>query len=231
MGIDLTYRIEFKNRRTANKWTMVKLLVPIEKYGWFRDINSPDNTKHQSYYDEDVDLNIDNHLYHYCYEDSIRGTVRDILSPNSWHDIDVDAKGLPDDMSDELKEYCSSETLAHCWGKSYLTIAELNHIYQELFTRQLNQYIQDKVGQRFEYLNGRFDRLEKLILQQKVSTLKQFKSQNNFDFNVVDQDEINDSLNEAIWFGKWVHGIKSIAEFFTGTWLDDDEVRIVYFFS
>ena len=43
-------------------------------------------------------------------------------------------------------------------------------------------------------------------------------------------DEYNESLWDAIYFGKWIYGIGIIADFYTGTWLEYDEVRIVYFF-
>ena len=219
MGVDLVYAIEVKSRHNKGQWNLVKLIVPIEKYGYSSDYN-----------DDAVDLELDGKKFHCVYEDAIRGIVRDLLSENSWYDTMIPSRGFPEDLSDELKEKYTPEALQGCWGASYCTLEELHNAYNKLFKTALQDYLRQHVDERFEYLNARFDRLEHFLVNSSIPVpLKPFETKNEFD---PDNDsDINESLWDALWFGQWMHGIKAIAEFFTGTWLDNDEVRIVYFFG
>ena len=219
MGVDLVYAIEVKSRRNNGQWDLVKLIVPIEKYGYSSDYNN-----------DAMNLELDGKQFHCVYDDAIRGIVRDLLSENSWYDTIIPSRGFPEDLSDELKEKYTPEALQGSWGASYCTLEELRSSYDKLLRTALRQYLQRHVDERFEYINARFDRLEHfLVNNNKLVPLKSFETKNEFDPD--NDDDINQSLWDALWFGQWMHGIKAIAEFFTGIWLDDDAVRIVYFFG
>jgi hypothetical protein len=40
-----------------------------------------------------------------------------------------------------------------------------------------------------------------------------------------------ESLNDAMWFGKWLYGVNELVDFATGGWYNSDEIRVVCYLS
>lgn len=225
MSVDLTYYIEFKDKDDP-EWKLLSYLIPKHKRRWHRDED-----------DEDTVIMDNGDRYELVHYDSIQGTPRDLFSEND----EISSRGFPKDISKELDsilekeyekyavDYGDGEKRDWRWGKSYALLSELYSIYKQEYNEAFERYMKRRMDSRFDYINGRFDRMERLLEQKKVAKLKPFEKEEEW-FDDEDSWE-KESLNDAMWFGKWLYGINTLVDFATGGWYSPDEIRVVCYLS
>ena len=225
MSVDLTYYIEFKDKDDP-EWKLLSYLIPKHKRRWHRDED-----------DEDTVIMDNGDRYELVHHDSIQGTPRDLFSEND----EISGRGFPKDISKELDsilekeyekyavDYGDGEKRDWRWGKSYALLSELYSIYKQEYNEAFERYMKRRMDSRFDYINGRFDRMERLLEQKKVAKLKPFEKEEEW-FDDEDSWE-KESLNDAMWFGKWLYGINTLVDFATGGWYSPDEIRVVCYLS
>ena len=225
MSVDLTYYIEFKDKEDS-EWKLLSYLIRKHKRKYYRDED-----------DEDIVVLDDGRKYELVYWDSIQGTARDLFSENE----DIAGRGFPTDISEELDkimkkeyekypvDYGDSEQRDWRWGKTYALLSELYTIYKQEYNEAFERYMKRRMDSRFDYINSRFDRMERLLEQKKVAKLKPFEKEEEW-FDDEDSWE-KESLNSAMWFGNWLYGIKERVNFSTGGWYNSDEIRIICYLS
>lgn len=226
MGVYLSYFIEFKDREESN-WKLLSYLIPEHKRRYHHE-NDEDR--------EDIVV-IEGEDYRKVYEDSIQGTIRDLFSSND----DISNRGFPTDISEELDDVLKKEYEEYAvdygdgekrdwrWGKSYALLSELYAIYKQEYNEAFERYMKRRMDSRFDYINSRFDRMERLLEQKKVAKLKPFEKEEEW-FDDEDSWE-KESLNDAMWLGEWLYGINKLVDFATGGWYSSDEIRIVCYLS
>lgn len=218
MGVYLSYFIEFKDREES-KWKLLSYLVPEHK--------------RRFHYEDEEDKKdiviIEGEEYRKVYNDDIQGRARDVFSEND----EISNRGFPTDMSEELdailKKEIEGDDRDWRWGKSYATLLELRDIYKQEYNEAFERYMKRCMDSRFDYINSRFDRMERLLEQNKVAKLKPFEKEEEW-FDDEDSWE-KESLNDAMWFGQWLYGINELVDFATGGWYSSDEIRIVCYLS
>ncbi len=225
MSVDLTYYIEFKDKDDP-EWKLLSYLIPKHKRRWHRDED-----------DEDTVIMDNGDRYELAHHDSKQGTPRDLFSEND----EISGRGFPKDISKELDsilekeyekyavDYGDGEKRDWRWGKSYALLSELYSIYKQEYNEAFERYMKRRMDSRFDYINGRFDRMERLLEQKKVAKLKPFEKEEEW-FDDEDSWE-KESLNDAMWFGKWLYGINTLVDFATGGWYSPDEIRVVCYLS
>lgn len=225
MSVDLTYYIEFKDKKDS-EWKLLSYLIPKHKRKYYRDED-----------DEDTVVLDDGRKYVLVYWDSIQGTPRDLFSNND----EISGRGFPTDISEELDkilkkeyekyavDYGDGEKRDWRWGKSYALLSELYAIFKQEYNEAFERYMRRRMDSRFDYINSRFDRMERLLEQKKVTKLKPFEKEEEW-FDEEYSWEI-ESLNDAMWFGKWLYGINELVDFASGGWYSSDEIRIVVYLS
>ena len=226
MGVYLSYFIEFKDREESN-WKLLSYLIPEHKRRYHHE-NDEDR--------EDIVV-IEGEDYRKVSEDSIQGTIRDLFSSND----DISNRGFPTDISEELDDVLKKEFEKYAvdygdgekrdwrWGKSYALLSELYAIYKQEYNEAFERYMKRRMDSRFDYINSRFDRMERLLEQKKVAKLKPFEKEEEW-FDDEDSWE-KESLNDAMWLGEWLYGINKLVDFATGGWYSSDEIRIVCYLS
>ena len=226
MGVYLSYFIEFKDREESN-WKLLSYLIPEHKRRYHHE-NDEDR--------EDIVV-IEGEDYRKVYEDSIQGTIRDLFSSND----DISNRGFPTDISEELDDVLKKEFEKYAvdygdgekrdwrWGKSYALLSELYAIYKQEYNEAFERYMKRRMDSRFDYINSRFDRMERLLEQKKVAKLKPFEKEEEW-FDDEDSWE-KESLNDAMWLGEWLYGINKLVDFATGGWYSSEEIRIVCYLS
>ena len=218
MGVYLSYFIEFKDKEES-KWKLLSYLIP--------------ENKRRFHYEDEEDKKdiviVDGEEYRKVYSDDIQGRARDIFSEND----DISNRGFPTDLSGELDELLKKEIEGDDrdwrWGKSYASLSELREIYKQEYNEAFEKYMKRRMDSRFDYINSRFDRMERLLEQKKVAKLKPFEKEEEW-FDDEDSWE-KESINCAMWFGQWLHGINKLVNFATGGWYNSDEIRIVCYLS
>lgn len=227
MGVDLTYYIEFKDKEDSD-WKLLSYLIPKHKRRYYRDEVDDD---------EDTVVLDDGKKYELVCRDSTRGAPRDLFSENEV----ISGRGFPTDISKELDiilkkeyekyaaDYGDGEKHDWRWGKSYASLLELRDVYMQEYNEAFERYMKRRMDSRFDYINSRFDRMERLLEQKKVAKLKPFEKEEEW-FDDEDSWE-KESLNNAMWFGQWLYGINELVDFATGGWYSSAEIRIVCYLS
>lgn len=95
MGTYLNYHIEYREKN-GEKWQLVSMMVPKEKHSF------PEHTQRKT---------VDGAEYCISNEDSIQGHVRDLFFVNGWYGAKFTGRGLPSDISDELKDYLNDRAM------------------------------------------------------------------------------------------------------------------------
>ena len=226
MGVYLSYFIEFKDKEES-KWKLLSYLIPEHK--------------RRFHYEDEEDKKdlviVDGEEYRKVYSDDIQGRARDIFSEND----EISNRGFPSDISEELDnilkqeyekyaiDYGDGEKHDWRWGKTHASLLELRDIYKQEYNEAFERYMKRRMDSRFDYINSRFDRMERLLEQKKVAKLKPFEKEEEW-FDDEDSWE-KESLNDAMWFGHWLYGINELVDFATGGWYSSDEIRIVCYLS
>lgn len=225
MSVDLTYYIEFKDKEDS-EWKLLSYLIPKHKKRYYRDED-----------DEDTAVLDDGRKYELVYQDSIQGTPRNLFSENE----EISGRGFPTDISEELDkilkkeyekyavDYGDGEKRDWRWGKSYALLSELYSIFKQEYNEAFERYMKRRMDSRFDYINSRFDRMERLLEQKKVAKLKPFEKEEEW-FDDEDSWE-KESLNDAMWFGNWLYSIKERVNFSTDGWYNSEEIRIIVYLS
>ena len=225
MSVDLTYYIEFKDKEDS-EWKLLSYLIPKHKKRYYRDED-----------DEDTAVLDDGRKYELVYQDSIQGTPRNLFSENE----EISGRGFPTDISEELDkilkkkyekyavDYGDGEKRDWRWGKSYALLSELYLIFKQEYNEAFERYMKRRMDSRFDYINSRFDRMERLLEQKKVAKLKPFEKEEEW-FDDEDSWE-KESLNDAMWFGNWLYSIKERVNFSTDGWYNSEEIRIIVYLS
>ena len=225
MSVDLTYYIEFKDKEDS-EWKLWSYLIPKHKKKYYRDED-----------DEDTVVLDDGRKYELVYWDSIQGMPRNLFSENE----DISGRGFPSDISEELDkilkkkyekyavDYGDGEKRDWRWGKSYALLSELYSIFKQEYNEAFERYMKRRMDSRFDYINSRFDRMERLLEQKKVAKLKPFEKEEEW-FDDEDSWE-KESLNDAMWFGNWLYSIKERVNFSTDGWYNSEEIRIIVYLS
>jgi len=225
MSVDLTYYIEFKDKEDS-EWKLLSYLIPKHKKRYYRDED-----------DEDTAVLDDGRKYELVYQDSIQGTPRNLFSENE----EISGRGFPSDISEELGkilkkeyekyavDYGDGEKRDWRWGKSYALLSELYSIFKQEYNEAFERYMKRRMDSRFDYINSRFDRMERLLEQKKVAKLKPFEKEEEW-FDDEDSWE-KESLNDAMWFGNWLYSIKERVNFSTDGWYNSEEIRIIVYLS
>ena len=218
MGVYLSYFIEFKDKEDS-KWKLLSYLIPEHK----RRFHYEDKE------DKKDIVIVDGEEYRKVYSDDIQERARDIFSEND----EISNRGFPSDMSEELNEILKKEIEGDDrdwrWGKSHASLLELRDIYKQEYNEAFERYMKRRMDSRFDYINSRFDRMERLLEQKKVAKLKPFEKEEEW-FDDKDSWE-KESLNDAMWFGQWLYGINELVDFATGGWYSSNEIRIVCYLS
>lgn len=241
MSTYLNYYIEFKK---DDKWNLVSIFTPKEKLAY------ADHYKNL--------VNIKGKEYHFTYESWKQGMVRDMFSSHGWYEAPFTSRGFPKDMSDELKDLLEAEKLReweeqkknldpdfeydnnfkkvprtrpisieedyreYKYDKTCATLEEISLYYQKELTKAKGELKKHLEKDSFELISEKLD-----CLLNGTKYKKKKESEN--DYNPI--AEIEENINDIEIIGSWIDGISAIVDFYTDSWYDLNNIRVICYIS
>ena len=214
--------IEYR-KNSNSPWRWVRPLMPAQDIDWAADDPG---------YMVDTTGTDNKEEYKFVYELDKQGTIRDLLND---YDVDLNERGFPKDMSEELKKFMESdpERFDGIWGKSYASLQEIIDCVnlkiktteahkQECMNTQNNVSIHQKLNLIMKSLGG--INVQSDLLNDAVNK-EESEDEDNYDY-IQEYDELIDDYK---WCLSFFEGINQIVDFCTNSWTDATDIRIIYF--
>lgn len=151
------------------------------------------------------------------YTNSKQGMIRDHLSSRGWYNCPFTSRGLPDDVSQEVKE--SVEKYEYNYDISYATLAEFEDYYNTVEAT----YKQERSRVANEYMLRQL----KYVLNKDVDDPEYMDLRTSFD------EDLEDSEDSLFSFNRFIGEVYGIAEAFNNDylWANENKVRIIFFLA
>lgn len=246
MSTYLNYYIEFKK---DDKWNLVSTLTPKEKlrysdYMEFLDINGTEY--HLTYEcckqgiirdifstygwydipftDRGFPDDMSNELKNLLEEEKLREweEQKKFIDPDFVYDTNLKRvpRTRPISIEEDFKDYK--------YNKTYATLAEISLFYQKEISKAKDDLKRQLEKDLFAKLNDRIDALEKLIetgKKQKKITKKEMDD----DYNLI--QELEENISDIEFINSWINGINAIVDFYTDSWYDLNDIRVICYIS
>ena len=156
------------------------------------------------------------------------GFVRDdYISSRSWNQSAVAGRGLPSDISDEVKNDIDSD---YAYDKTWVTLAEWETIYEEAekeFRRKVEKYFE---GEKNDEINRKLEHIIKLIKNPNAKAPRKKEKGNYYDY----EDSLDYLFEEDIWKLFNIQAEIEKTEFILQEfedWFSHEDVRIIYYLA
>ena len=150
-------------------------------------------------------------------ENSKTGYPRDYLSTRGWGNCPFTGRGIPEDVSEEIKEKLQSEDMKYCcYDISYCTLNELESYYDTL---------------EKEYQSSLKNVLDETVLRQLKYIFN--KDITDPETTISITEEVEENFDALLQFNRLIGGISESIEdhFNNGGWCNDNNTRIIFWFG
>ncbi len=148
------------------------------------------------------------------YYNTRQDIVRDHLSYHGWYDCPFTQRGLPNDISNEIKEFVEKFEYKH--DISYATLNEIESYYDTIEANYKSE--------RSRVVN------EYLLRQLKYVFNKDVTDPEFMDLRASFDEDLEDSEDSMLCFDRFIGELYGIAKLFNNnSWPNENEVRIIFF--
>lgn len=246
MSTYLNYYIEFKK---DDRWNLVSILTPKEKlsyndYKKFVDVNG---TEYHLTYEcckqgiiRDIFSN-----YGWCdapftdrgFPDDMSDELKNLLKEEKFREWEEQKKSIdPDFVYDtNLKRVPRTRPISmeedfkdYKYNKTYATLAEIALFYQKEISKTKDALKKQLEKDSFAKLNDRIDALEKLIETGKKPKKSTKKEMDDY-YNPI--QELEENISDIEFINSWIDGISAIVDFYTDSWYDLNDIRVICYIS
>lgn len=171
----------------------------------------------------------------------------------AFHDNGLGDRGFPTDMSEELKEYFKENyenngIPDYRYNKSYVSLNELINVYKKEKKELIDRYLKSLKDREYSKFHKKLDRLLKvssLMMEglNEEDKEKEIKKTNNLLKKKKNEEDNEDEATyeeDMEYLLESFNEIESIKDEYTYTWrlvdeiygwIDDNDIRIVFYFS
>ena len=214
--------IEYR-KNDKSPWRWVRPMMPSQDVQW---------SEYDQEYMVDVNNTDNKEPYKFTYELTKQGMVRDLFNDS---DVDFNNRGFPGDMSEDLKKFMEDDPgqFDGTWGHSYaslkeiidcinLQIKETESHKQEYMNKENNITIHQKLDLIMKSLGG-------INVQSDLLNISKNKDTDDEDDDYDYIGEYDEIIDDYKWCLSFFEGINQIVDFCTNNWVDDTNIRIIYF--
>ena len=246
MSSYLNYYIEFKN---GDKWNLVSILAPKEKLnydGYKRFLNLDGTEYHLTYENWKQGIVRDIFSTHGWYDapftsrgfpNDMSDELKNLLEEEKLREWEEQKKTIDPDFEYDknfnrvprTKPISIEEDYRdYRYDKTYATLEEILLFYQKELSRAKDALKKQLEKDSFAKLNDRIDRLEKLIETGKKPK-KSSKKEPDDDYDPI--PELEENISDIELIGSWIDGINAIVDFYTDSWYDLNDIRVICYIS
>lgn len=246
MSTYLNYYIEFKK---DDKWNLVTILTPREKInyaeckrflnldgteyhltyenwkqGTVRDIFSSHGWYNTKFTSRGFPNDMSDELKNLLEEEKLREWEEQKKSIDPDFEYDKNFNRVPRTRPISIEE----DFRDYKYDKTYATLEEVSLFYQKEFSKAKDALNKQLEKDSFAKLNDRIDKLEKFIVTGKKPK-KSTKKESDDDYDPI--PELEENISDIELIGSWIDGISAIVDFYTDSWYDLNDIRVICYIS
>jgi len=246
MSTYLNYYIEFKK---DDRWNLVSILTPKEKlsynnYKKFVDVNGTEYHLTYECCKQGIIRDIfSNHGWYDApfadrgFPDDISDELKNLLKEEKFREWEEQKKSIDPDFvyNTNLKRVPRTRPISmeedfkdYKYNKTYATLAEIALFYQKEISKAKDALKKQLEKDSFAKLNDRIDALEKLIETGKKPKKSTKKEMDDY-YNPI--QELEENISDIEFINSWIDGISAIVDFYTDSWYDLNDIRVICYIS
>lgn len=249
MSTYLSYYIEFKN---DNKWNLVSILVPKGKlkYGEVKRFLDVNGTEYHLTYENWIqgtvrDIFSTNGWYDAPFTsrgfpDDMSDELKNLLEEEKLREWEEQKKYIDSDFEYD-KNFnkkiprtrpisIEKDFVDYKYDKTYATLEEVSLFYQKELLKAKDALKKQFEKDSFAKINEKLDYIQECVLTGHVPDKKKSKKKKS-DEDYDQTPELEEDINNIEIIGSWIDGIVAIVDFYTDSWYDLNDIRVICYIS
>lgn len=156
-----------------------------------------------------------------------QGLIRDLVRDTYWEYYN---RGLPNDISPELKEYIKNED-SYSWGKTYITLDDLNKYCDSSINHFKEQLRNNEINRKLDKLINKLDiLLNNPSIDKKEQAFKEDSENLEDPEDLEITEEIQETIDDFRFIKSFSEGICILVDMYLNDiYIDDTDVRLIMY--